>query len=85
MDTLKKHRDLLDQLDKQIMDLLEKRFMVTKEIGDIKAREALSVENKGRESEILEKTKRYTFQNEIEALYIYLFDLSKASQRQKSS
>lgn len=85
LDSLKKHRDLLDQLDKQIMDLLEKRFMVTNEIGEIKAREALLVENKDREAIILEKTKRYTFKAEIESLYTHLFDLSKASQRNKSS
>ncbi|MFP4286211.1 MAG: chorismate mutase [Candidatus Izemoplasmataceae bacterium] len=85
MNPLKKHRDFLDQIDKQIMDLLEKRFIVTKEIGEIKAREAMVIENKSREQEILEKTKRYTYNEEIQALYEYLFDLSKASQRNKSS
>jgi chorismate mutase len=83
VDPLKKHRDFLDQIDKQIMDLLEKRFMVTKEIGELKAKHAMMIENKDREMAILDKTKRYTYSDEIVSVYNHLFTLSKARQRHK--
>ena len=44
----------IDNLDKKLLQLLKKRFELTKEVGKIKKIKNLTIEDKKRENEIIE-------------------------------
>jgi chorismate mutase len=52
---LNKYREQIDNCDKEILKLLEKRFLISKLIGEYKRKEGLKVYDKKRETEILNK------------------------------
>ena len=77
-------RKKLDEIDMELISLLEKRFNITEEIGEIKVKSGLPIAQKTREEEILKgidtrlMTSNYRVQ--IKALYEALFEISKKSQ-----
>lgn len=77
-------RDKIDELDKQLLDVLEKRFEVTNEVGKFKAENKLPVEDKDREQKIIEKRSSQTSlsQEFVEKLYGMIFAESKKLQQE---
>lgn len=73
-------RQRIDEIDQKIMDLLEERFSITKEIGLDKQKKRLTIEDKKREEEILGKTQKYIYAEEISKIYNLLFSLNKKYQ-----
>ena len=54
-DTLTNLRKQIDAIDESILDLLEKRMMITDEVGKYKISQGLPVLNTAREKEMLER------------------------------
>jgi shikimate dehydrogenase len=52
---LAKHREQIDQIDRQLLDLLNRRLEVAREIGKIKGRQATGVLDTRRETEVYRK------------------------------
>lgn len=80
MEKIKTTRHLIDDLDKQIMTLLSKRFELTKEVGKVKLLNNDNIENKDRENEILNKANYFSNSDKIKKIYSCVFDLSKKDQ-----
>ncbi|NPE26555.1 chorismate mutase [Methanococcoides sp. SA1] len=57
-------RTEIDNLDKEIIQLLEDRFELTKEIGEIKKSENIQVKDNNREEQIIENRISQTGLNE---------------------
>ena len=57
---LKVKRQQLDQLDLQIVDLLARRFEITKEVGEVKALHSLEALDAERETEKLRSLREYS-------------------------
>lgn len=57
---LKVKRQQLDQLDLQIVDLLVKRFEITRKVGEVKAAYSLEALDGNRETEKLRSLKDYS-------------------------
>jgi len=57
MDFLDKKRNEIDQVDEKLIELLEKRFEIIKEVKDYKKEKGFAVENKKREEEVLQRYK----------------------------
>jgi chorismate mutase len=55
MKNIQKLRKKIDELDQKLIKVLEKRFELTKEIGEIKQEEGLGIKHENRENEVLEK------------------------------
>jgi chorismate mutase len=55
--SLQQLRDQIDRIDSEILDLLQERFDVTAQVGELKSRTKQSVLQKGRWQDILEKLK----------------------------
>ena len=71
-------RHELDVLDDEIMMLLEKRFEISKKIGNLKASSSsLNISNREREREILNKCNPYINKESLEKVYEEIFKLSK--------
>ena len=57
MEKLEELRLRINDVDEKIVLLLKERFDIAKEIGEIKKNLGLSVENKGREEEVVKKVR----------------------------
>lgn len=79
---LDKYRAEIDQIDQQIIELLDKRFDITKQVGEYKAKNNIPVLNQAREDVIINKLKNMELNHEqqIIDLYIALMDISKGQQ-----
>lgn len=55
MKELEEYRKEIDEIDKQIVELFEKRMDLSGEISKYKSEHHLPILNKGREEEVLEK------------------------------
>lgn len=79
---LKEFRDKIDLIDKDVIGLLKKRFELVEQIMDIKD----SIEDKDRESEILERIVNSVENTEkrdfFTKLYKVIFEESKRIQRE---
>lgn len=78
-----KEREQIDKIDKEIIDLLEERMEVSKEIGRIKEENDLEVVDPKREKEIIRSRQRWTRLDNrfIEKLYELIFEESRKQQR----
>lgn len=47
-------RGKIDNLDQELLQLLEKRFQITKEVGEIKKSENIQIQDSKREGELFE-------------------------------
>lgn len=81
MDELDTLRSEIDTLDKEIMDLLEKRFDISERVGTLKKQNTLNVSHLGRERSILDKATDYKHKNAIEDVYGTIFKNSKQIQK----
>ncbi|HEY8444706.1 MAG TPA: shikimate kinase [Bacilli bacterium] len=77
-----KIRNEIDLIDKQIMDLLNKRFQLTNIIGLYKNENNLPILNQEREEEILRKADIYPNSNAIQDIYRFIFKESRFYQTQ---
>ncbi|MCK5759755.1 MAG: chorismate mutase [Candidatus Delongbacteria bacterium] len=79
---LKEFRHKIDLIDKDVIELLKKRFELVEQIMDIKD----SVEDKDRENDILERIKNYVEnarnRDFFTKLYKTIFEESKRIQRE---
>ena len=73
-------RNEIDEIDDKIMELLNRRFKISGEIGKLKMENNLSLEDHNRENIILNKTKQYENGNMINEVYQRLFYVSKKNQ-----
>lgn len=79
---LNKYRAEIDQLDHQIIQLLDKRFEVTKQVGEYKAKNNLPILNQDREEEIIKqiKARGLAHEQQVIAVYAGLMNVSKGQQ-----
>lgn len=82
MDNIQKLRLEIDKLDNQIMDLLEKRFEVTKQVGIEKSKQNKVILDSNREQLILDKTSKYSHSPQINKVYKYMMNISKNQQKE---
>ena len=80
MEKLKELRKKIDNLDKVIMDALDERLELAKEVGRIKALNNMQTLDKQREKEILKKSKVYKNNEAIKNIYQEIFTQSKKLQ-----
>ena len=81
MDRLIELRNEIDQLDNKIMELLDKRFEITKQVGLLKKESNTKILDAKRETIILDKTTKYSHYPQISSVYQYIMSLSKDKQR----
>lgn len=76
-------RQLIDGIDKKILALLKERFLIAREIGEIKKKNRLAVFDKARESEIILKRTKESGMNEdfVEKLFEVIFEESRRLQK----
>ncbi len=79
---LEQYRNEIDQLDQEILQLLDKRFNVTKLVGEYKRENSIDVLNQNREDAIINKIKAQNLENEAQiiAVYIAMMNISKDQQ-----
>lgn len=80
MRDLKEDRKILDGIDKKIIALLEERMKIIKEVGLYKLKNNISIEDKNREKEIIEKLENEIdaeFKNIVDPIYKEIFSESK--------
>lgn len=79
---LDKYRQEINQIDEELIELLEKRFTVTKAVGVYKQQNNVPVLNQNREQEIIEKIEQLQLENEkyVIELYLQLMKISKDQQ-----
>ena len=80
--SIEEKRQQIDSLDNQIIKLLNQRFSLTDEIGQLKKEKKLSVEQAGREQIIYDKIKRQSiYADELVQIYEKIMSLSKQRQQ----
>lgn len=73
-------RTKIDLIDKELMQLIDQRFNITKEIGLLKKELNLEVTNNTREDIVLSNANQFVYSNEIKFLYKEMFNLNKVYQ-----
>ena len=88
MDQLQKYRNEIDNIDKQITELFEKRMDISKEIAICKKEQEIGILNAKREEEVIQKNisnlknKEYRFV--LEGFFRNLMNLSKLIQNEEN-
>jgi len=79
---IKELRQNVDKVDDQIVELLEKRFKISEEVGKYKKGNGLEIENLNREKEIIDKRiKESGLSREfVESFFQLIFEESKKVQ-----
>ena len=89
MDELKKYRNEIDEIDKQITELFEKRMDVTKKIAKCKKEQNINILNANREEEVIQKNLSYLKNTEyrfvLEGFFRNLMNLSKLVQKEENN
>jgi len=67
---LKKLRKQVDETDNKIIELLKKRFEISKKIGKYKKQNNLSIKNKKREKHLLEKNKNKAKRHNLKPKFV---------------
>jgi chorismate mutase len=73
-------RQKIDQIDKQIQNLIELRFMIVEDICKEKSKNQLQTQDKGREKEILDNIE----QSYIQEIFKTILEQSRKYQDKKS-
>ena len=78
-------REEINNLDQELLELLEERFVLCEEIGELKKEQNISIEDKHREQEIIEtKANSTSLRKEfVEQLFNLIFSESKFVQKGK--
>lgn len=81
-------RKIIDDYDDQILNLLIKRFSISKDIGDIKKANGLEIDDPTREQEIIiqlsNKLKGVLDEEDIAAIFSPIYQISKKLQTRDS-
>lgn len=80
MANLDELRTQIDQLDKTIMDALDKRFSLMHQIKEAKSKLSAPITQNDREKVVLDKTNLYPFNEAIKTVYLTIIDVSKSLQ-----
>ena len=75
-------REQIDELDEKIIHLLKKRMSISKEVGDIKEKLDIPIEDKSRELEIIDRLSQYAGKNLSEKQLIRIFTAVFSSSKQ---
>ena len=80
----------IDEIDFEIIDLIAKRFAITDQVADLKAREGIAITDTGREKQIFEKVARDAEEMGIAAgpaidFFRFIIDESKVRQGRRIS
>lgn len=70
MDELKKNRELIDQIDKEMAELFEKRFLAVKEIALFKSKHGMPILDSARQDEVVAKNLGYVNDSDIRTFYV---------------
>lgn len=76
-----KYRKEINEIDNQLMDLINQRMAVSKEIGRYKLENNLSIESKNREKDVLVKALNFPYASEIHQVYQEILTQSKKLQK----
>lgn len=81
---LKQYRDQIDQIDEQLISLLDKRFEITKQVGDYKRANNIAILNHDREQQIINKivTSDAKHPQQIIDVYQAIMSISKGQQHE---
>ncbi len=77
---MENYRAKIDELDREIMKLVEKRFEICNEIGIYKMNNNIETEDKKRESDIFEKISDYQYSENITRIFEKILQESKKIQ-----
>ena len=75
-------RQQIDDLDEEIIQLLKKRMGISKEVGKLKEKLDIPVEDKNREDEIIDRLTKQTGRNLSEEQLIRIFTVVFKSSKQ---
>lgn len=81
MNELEKIRTVIDALDQTIMESLEKRFSLMKEVALIKQQHQIKTVDRTRELAILAKAESFKYAEAIKAVYEVLMNEAKKLQQ----
>lgn len=81
MDKIDDLRKEIDVIDEEIMSLLDKRFLKTTRIGELKKLDNTKVLDTNREKLIYDKTYKYSHSPELISIYNTIMNESKKLQR----
>ena len=86
---IRQQREIIDETDKEMIDLLEKRFQASLEIGEQKRLSGIEVLDPSREEAILEDRAKYAEGKGLKPEFIHrlmqlIMEESKAAQEQLS-
>ncbi|MCC3865646.1 chorismate mutase [Terrisporobacter petrolearius] len=88
MDNLKKYRDEIDEIDKQITELFERRMDISREISRCKKEQEIGILNARREEEVIQKNLSYLKNKDyrfvLEGFFRNLMNLSKLIQNEEN-
>lgn len=81
MDKLEDLRKQIDKLDNDLMKLLNKRYELSEQIGDLKSNSNKDIVDTNREKQVLIKTLEYSHSPQLELVYRTIMNESKNIQR----
>ena len=70
MEDIKKSREEINIIDKQMAELFEKRMSAVKSICEYKMKKGIPVEDKGREAEVVFQNSEYINDDDIREYYV---------------
>ncbi|GAB6168056.1 prephenate dehydratase [Clostridium carnis] len=86
MNELESYRKEIDEIDRELIKLFEKRMNVAIKVGEYKKKNNLPILNKGREEEVIEKNisllADVKYKNSAKKFFNYLMELSRELQGQ---
>ena len=81
MDKINDLRHQIDILDDELMELLNRRYDASEQIGEIKSTSKKAVLDSKREDYVLNKAKKYSHHKQLEIVYKTIMNESKNIQR----
>lgn len=83
MMSLDKKREEINKINEELLDLFERRLELSREIGEIKSKKGLPIEDPRREEKIIKDMieKSHHYPKEVEDFFNYLFKASKKIQK----
>ncbi len=80
MDEIIKLRQEIDEIDNKMMNLLERRYVLTNKIGIKKKQSKIQILDANRESQIFNKISKYSHSPQIRHIYNAILNESKKDQ-----
>lgn len=79
---LNKYREQIDKIDNDLIELLEQRFEITRQVGEYKKENNIEVLNSDRERAIVSKIEALNLECESQVNEIYLAILKTSKEQQ---